>query len=193
MFEAIRRDIRAAKDRDPANPTTLQVIVAYPGVHAIWGHRISRSLWNRGAKAAARGFAELTRILTGVEIHPGATLGSGLFIDHATGVVIGETAEVGEDVKIYHGVTLGGSGRDTVKRHPTIGDRVVIGAGAKVLGAIKVGDDSRIGANSVVVKEVPSSAVVVGVPGQVISRSRPSTSDDLPDLVGVSLQQLLSR
>jgi serine O-acetyltransferase len=194
MLAAIRQDIRAAKERDPAEPTTMQVIVAYPGVHAIWGHRISHWLWNRGARLAARTLGELTRILTGVEIHPGAILGSGLFIDHATGVVIGETAEVGDDVTIFHGVTLGGTGRDTGKRHPTIGDRVIIGAGAKVLGPIKIGDDSRIGANSVVVKEVPSSSVVVGVPGQIISRAKPGSPDDsLPDLVGVSLQQLLSR
>ncbi len=195
MLAEIRRDIRAATERDPARPTTLEVIFAYPGVHAIWGHRISHWLWNRGARLVARTLAEFTRILTGVEIHPGAVLGPGLFIDHATGVVIGETAEVGEDVTIYHGVTLGGSGADTGKRHPTIGDRVIIGAGAKVLGAIKVGDDSRIGANAVLVKEVPSSAVVVGVPGQVISRQRPSSTDDsmMPDLVGVSLQSLLTR
>jgi serine O-acetyltransferase len=194
MLEAIRRDIAAARQRDPANPSTLEVIFAYPGVHAIWGHRISHWLWKRGSRVAARTLAELTRILTGVDIHPGATLGPGLFIDHATGVVIGETAEVGEDVMIYHGVTLGGSGRDTGKRHPTIGDRVTIGAGAKVLGAIKIGDDSRIGANAVVVKEVPSSAVVVGVPGQIISRARPGGDDSMmPDLVGVSLQSLLTR
>lgn len=195
MLAEIRQDIRAARERDPANPTTLEVILAYPGVHAIWGHRISHWLWNRNAKVAARALAELTRILTGVDIHPGASLGSGLFIDHASGVVIGETAEVGEDVTLYHGVTLGGSGRDTGKRHPTIGDRVVVGAGAKVLGAIKIGDDSRIGANAVVVKEVPSSSVVVGVPGQIISRARPGSPDDslMPDLVGVSLQQLLTR
>jgi len=195
MFENIRRDIRAARERDPAVPTTLQVIFAYPGVHAIWGHRINHWLWRRGARLAARTLGEINRILTGVEIHPGAVLGPGLFIDHATGVVIGETAEVGEDVTIYHGVTLGGSGRDTGKRHPTIGDRVIIGAGAKVLGAIKIGDDSRIGANAVVVKEVPSSSVVIGVPGQVISRSRPGSPDDsmMPDLVGVSLQSLLTR
>src|ERR1700744_505103 len=196
MHAAIRQDIRAAKERDPAAPTTLQVIFAYPGVHAIWGHRISHWLWNRGARVIARVFAELTRILTGVEIHPGAILGAGLFIDHATGVVIGETAEVGDDVTIYHGVTLGGTGADTGKRHPTIGDRVIIGAGAKVLGPIKIGDDSRIGANAVVVKEVPSSAVVVGVPGQIVSRQRPSAADDdsmMPDLVGVSLQSLLTR
>jgi serine O-acetyltransferase len=195
MLEAFRDDIRAAKERDPAIPSTLQVVFAYPGVHAIWGYRVSHWLWGRGAKVAARTLGEVTRILTGVDIHPGATLGTGLFIDHATGVVIGETAEVGDDVTIYHGVTLGGSGKDSGKRHPTIGDRVTIGAGAKVLGAIKIGDDSRIGANAVVVKEVPSSAVVVGVPGQAISRVKPGTDDDsvMPDLVGVSLQSLLTR
>jgi serine O-acetyltransferase len=195
MLTAIRQDIRAAKQRDPAAPTTLQVIFAYPGVHAIWGHRVSHWLWNHGARLAARAFAELTRILTGVEIHPGAVLGTGLFIDHATGVVIGETAEVGDDVTMYQGVTLGGTSSDPGKRHPTIGDRVIIGAGAKVLGPIKIGDDSRIGANAVVVKEVPSSAVVVGVPGQVISRTRSGSADEsmMPDLVGVSLQSLLSR
>ena len=195
MLAAIRRDIRVAKERDPARPTTLEVIFAYPGVHAIWGHRISHWLWKRGARLAARTFAELNRIFTGVEIHPGAILGSGLFIDHATGVVIGETAEIGEDVTMYHGVTLGGSGTDIGKRHPTVGDRVILGAGAKVLGAIKIGEDSRIGANAVVVKEVPSSAVVVGVPGQIVSRPKPAGDDDskLPDLVGVSLQSLLTR
>ena len=197
MLTAIRRDIQAAKERDPARPTTLEVILAYPGVHAIWGHRLSHRLWKRGARVAARTLAELTRILTGVDIHPGAHLGSGLFIDHATGVVIGETAEVGEDVTIFHGVTLGGTGGEIGKRHPTIGDRVVVGAGAKILGAVKVGDDSRIGANAVVVKEVPAGAVVVGVPGQAISRSRSSLADSdaslTPDLVGVSLQSLLGR
>jgi serine O-acetyltransferase len=195
MLAAIRRDIRAAKERDPARPSALEVIFAYPGVHAIWGHRISHWLWNRGARLAARTFGEITRIFTGVDIHPGAVLGPGLFIDHATGVVIGETAEVGEDVTLYHGVTLGGSGAETGKRHPTVGDRVIIGAGAKVLGAIKVGDDSRIGANAVVVKAVPSGSVVVGVPGQVISRAGRGTPDDsmMPDLVGVSLQSLLTR
>jgi serine O-acetyltransferase len=195
MLSSLRQDIQAAKERDPARPTTLEVIFAYPGVHAIWGHRVSHWLWNRGARVVARTVAEITRILTGVDIHPGAVLGDRLFIDHATGVVIGETAEIGEDVMLYHGVTLGGSGRDTGKRHPTIGDRVIIGAGAKVLGAIKIGDDSRIGANAVVVKEVPSSAVVVGVPGQVISRTGLGRQDDsmMPDLVGVSLQSLLTR
>jgi serine O-acetyltransferase len=195
MFDAIRQDIRAARQGDPAAPTTLEVVFAYPGVHAIWGHRVSHWLWNRGARVTARTLAEFTRIVTGVDIHPGALLGSGLFIDHATGVVIGETAEVGDDVTMYHGVTLGGSGSDTGKRHPTVGDRVTIGAGAKILGAIKIGDDARIGANAVVVKPVPSSAVVVGVPGQVISRPGRGSPDDsmMPDLVGVSLQSLLTR
>ncbi|HSS23290.1 MAG TPA: serine O-acetyltransferase, partial [Mycobacterium sp.] len=178
MLAAIRRDIRAARERDPARPTVLEVIFCYPGVHAVWGHRISHWLWNRRARLAGRAFAELTRILTGVEIHPGAVLGAGLFIDHATGVVIGETAEVGDDVTIFHGVTLGGTGSDAGKRHPTVGDRVIIGAGAKVLGAVKIGDDSRIGANAVVVREVPSSAVVVGVPGQIVSRFGPASDDD---------------
>jgi serine O-acetyltransferase len=195
MLAAMRRDIRAARERDPARPTTLEVVFAYPGVHAVWAHRVSHRLWQRGYRVAARTLAEITRILTGVDIHPGAVLGPGLFIDHATGVVIGETAEVGEDVHMYHGVTLGGSGAETGKRHPTVGDRVTIGAGAKVLGAIKIGDDSRIGANAVVVKPVPSGSVVVGVPGQVISRAGRGTPDDsmMPDLVGVSLQSLLTR
>jgi serine O-acetyltransferase len=195
MLASMRQEIRAARERDPARPTTLEVIFAYPGVHAIWGHRISHWLWNRGARLLARTFAELVRILTGVDIHPGAVIGTGLFIDHATGVVIGETAEIGDDVTLYHGVTLGGSGADTGKRHPTVGDRVIIGAGAKVLGAIKIGDGSRIGANAVVVKPVPSSSVVVGVPGQVISRAGRGSPDDsmMPDLVGVSLQSLLTR
>ncbi|AKN16714.1 serine acetyltransferase CysE [Mycobacterium haemophilum DSM 44634] len=195
MFTTIRRDIEAARQRDPAQPTVAEVIFCYPGVHAVWGHRVSHWLWGRRARLAARAFAELTRILTGVDIHPGAVLGAGLFIDHATGVVIGETAEVGDDVTMFHGVTLGGTGRETGKRHPTIGDRVTIGAGAKVLGAIKIGEDSRIGANAVVVKDVPASAVVVGVPGQIISRAGPANEDDsvLPDLVGVSLQSLLTR
>jgi serine O-acetyltransferase len=195
MLSAIRRDIQAARERDPARPTVLQVVFAYPGVHAVWGHRVTHWLWLRGARLLARTLAELVRILTGVEVHPGAVLGPGLFIDHATGVVIGETAEVGEDVTIFHGVTLGGTGRETGKRHPTVGDRVVIGAGAKVLGAIKIGDDSRIGANSVVVKEVPASSVVVGVPGQIVSRPCPGSEDEsnLPDLVGVSLKSLLTR
>ena len=158
-------------------------------------------MWNNDRKFLARWFSSLARLLTGVDIHPAAVLGQGVFIDHATGVVIGETAEVGDDVTIYQGVTLGGTSLDRVKRHPTVGNRVTIGAGAKVLGAITIGDDSRIGANAVVVKSVPPNSVVVGVPGQIIARSRPHLATDrpdlesafMPDLLGVSLHSLLAR
>jgi serine O-acetyltransferase len=153
-------------------------------------------LWIHHARLAARFLAELTRKWTGVEIHPGAVLGSGVFIDHATGVVIGETAEVGDNVTIYHGVTLGGTSLDRIKRHPTVGDDVTIGAGAKVLGAISIGAGSQIGANSVVVKSVPPGAVVVGVPGQTVNRTQANgTTDDarMPDPLGISLQSLLTR
>ena len=201
MLAALRCDVRAAMDRDPAARSPLTIIICYPGLHAIWGHRASNWLWRHRARLLARASAELTRVLTGVEIHPAATLAPGVFIDHATGVVIGETAEVGTDVTIYHGVTLGGTSLDTGKRHPTVGDRVIIGAGAKILGPITIGDDSRIGANAVVLKPVPPCSVVVGVPGQVIAPSRPrpatalpGTGDTLlPDLVGTSLQSLLTR
>lgn len=201
MISAIRRDVRAVMKRDPAARSATEIILCYPGVHAVWGHRVSSSLWHRNSKLAARIVAEITRILTGVEIHPAATLGTGVFIDHATGVVIGETAEVGNDVTIYHGVTLGGTSLDPGKRHPTIGDRVTIGAGAKVLGPITIGADSQIGANAVVVKPAPPGSVVVGVPGQIIGRSRPdpdqafAATDDskLPDPLGASLHSLLER
>lgn len=201
MLAAARRDVRAALERDPAARSALEVALCYPGVHAIWGHRLARWLWRHQMRLLARLVAEIVRVLTGVEIHPGATLGPGLFIDHATGVVIGETAEVGADVTLYHGVTLGSVAVAKGKRHPTIGDRVVIGAGAKVLGPVTVGDDSTVGANAVVVKPVPPGSVVVGVPGQVIGRSRPRPADSrpgtddtqLPDLVGASLQSLLVR
>jgi serine O-acetyltransferase len=163
----MRRDVQVALDRDPAARSALEVALCYPGVHAIWGYRAAHWLWQRHQWLAARCLAEAVHAVTGVDIHPGATLGPGLFIDHATGVVIGETAEVGTDVTIYHGVTLGApSAKVRGKRHPTIGDRVVIGAGAKVLGPITVGAGASIGANAVVVKPVPAGAVVVGVPGR---------------------------
>jgi serine O-acetyltransferase len=193
----ILSDVRSVKERDPAARSTLEIILCYPGLHAVWGHRISHRWWQSGAKLPARVLAEIMRILTGVEIHPGAVLGSGVFIDHATGVVIGETAVVGNDVTIYHGVTLGGTSLDRVKRHPTVEDGVIIGAGAKVLGAITIGAGSQIGANSVVVKTVPPGSVVVGVPGQIIGHpgGTPSGTDqsNLPDPMGVSMQSLLSR
>jgi serine O-acetyltransferase len=201
MLAALRRDVRAAMDRDPAARSVLEVIICYPGVHALCGHRVSHWLWRHRARLPARALAELARMLTGVDIHPAAVLAPGVFIDHATGVVIGETAEVGADVTIYQGVTLGGTRADQGKRHPTVGDRAIIGAGAQVLGPVTIGHDSQIGANAVVVKPVPPGSVVVGVPGQVIARSRPRPPGGhpgagdtmLPDLVGASLQSLLTR
>lgn len=201
MWATLRSDLQAARRRDPAARSSIEIALCYPGVHAIWGHRISHWLWQRDTKLPARVCSALMHWLTGVDIHPGAVLGPGLFIDHATGVVIGETTKIGTDVTLYQGVTLGGTSLERGKRHPTIGDRVTIGAGAKVLGPITIGDDSRIGANAVVVKPIPANSVVVGVPGQVIARSRPRSvtappdlEDTLmPDLVGTSLQSLLHR
>jgi len=201
MLAALRSDLQAARDRDPAARSAWEIALCYPGVHAIWAHRASHALWKGGYPFAARVTAALAQALTGVDIHPAATLGAGLFIDHATGVVIGETAEVGEDVTLYQGVTLGGTSLEHGKRHPTLGDRVTVGAGAKVLGPVTIGDDGRIGANAVVVKDVPPNSVVVGVPGQVIARSMPRSAgappdlEDtlMPDLLGTSLQSLLRR
>lgn len=200
-FAMIRRDVKSALDRDPAARSSLEILLLYPGLHAVWIHRITHWLWNRGAKLPARWISQLARGVTGIEIHPGATIGSGLFIDHGMGVVIGETAEIGNDVTLYHGVTLGGTSTSKGKRHPTIGDRVTIGAGAKVLGNIMIGPDSRIGANAVVVKSVPENSVVVGVPGQIIKRSQPHLATDaadlnhtsLPDIIGVTMKELMQR
>ena len=201
MLSVLRADLRAARERDPAARSSAELVLCYPGLHAVWGHRTSSWLWRHDRTLLARCCSSLTQRLTGVDIHPAAVLGPGLFIDHAIGVVIGETAEVGADVTIYHGVTLGGSSLNRGKRHPTVGDRVTIGAGAKVLGPITVGHDSRIGANAVVVKPVPPDSVVVGVPGQVIMRrhartaAAPADLDNalLPDVVGVSLRTLHDR
>jgi serine O-acetyltransferase len=200
-FSTFKKDIRSVFERDPAARSVLEILFCYPGLHAIWGHRISHWLWQRNLKLFARWFSQFMRSLTGIEIHPGAAISPGFFIDHGMGIVIGETAEVGADVTLYHGVTLGGTSGNKGKRHPTIGDRVVIGAGAKVLGAITIGSDSRIGANAVVVKSVPPNSVVVGVPGQIVKRSQPHKASDapdlnhtsLPDVVGVTLTQLLER
>ena len=151
MFNIIREDIQSVLDRDPAARNPLEVLLCYPGLHAIWAHRISHRLWKNGLKLLARGLSQVMRGITGIEIHPGATIRRNVFIDHGMGVVIGETAEVGDHVTIYHGVTLGGTSLRKTKRHPTIEDHVVIGAGAKILGAIIIGADSRIGANAVVI------------------------------------------
>jgi len=200
MFEQMRRDIRAALERDPAARSALDVVLCYPGVHAIWFHRIAHRLWGWGWLTLARFVSHLGRFLTGVEIHPAATLGPGLFIDHGMGVVIGETADIGENVTLLHGVTLGGTSLKREKRHPTLGNSVVVGAGATILGAFKIGDGSRIGAGSVVVREVPPNSVVVGVPGRVTHRDGQRVSGqidlnqiDLPDPLARAIEQLLER
>jgi serine O-acetyltransferase len=201
VLTTLRRDINAVLQRDPAARSRLEIVLGYPGLHALWGYRLAHWLWQHGFKLMGRLLSQLVRSLTGIEIHPAAQIGQGLFIDHGMGVVIGETAEVGEDVTLYHGVTLGGTSLEKGKRHPTLGDRVVVGAGAKILGAITIGADTRIGANAVVVKSVPENSVVVGVPGQNIARSKPHRLSDapdlnhtsLPDLVGVSLVDLIKR
>lgn len=171
MFETLRRDVESVFARDPAARSLLEVLFLYPGLHAIWLHRLAHWLWRRRLYFLGRAVSHLNRFLTAIEIHPGAQIGPGFFIDHGMGTVIGETAEVGEDVTLYHNVTLGGVSWEKKKRHPTVGDHVVIGAGAQILGPVRIGAHSRIGANSVVVKDVPAESVVVGVPGRVESRA----------------------
>lgn len=199
-FANIRRDIDSVLERDPAARNWFEVAICYPGLHALWGYRITHGLWTRNFKTTARAISQFTRWATGIEIHPGAVIGPAFFIDHGMGVVIGETAEIGPNVTLYHGVTLGGTSLNKGKRHPTLGENVVVGAGAKVLGAITIGDNSRIGANAVVVKDVPPDSVVVGVPGQIIHRSKPlvpHTPDmehtQMPDTLGVALAALTER
>lgn len=168
FFARIKKDIRVIFERDPAAKSVLEVIFCYSGLHAVWMHRISHTLFKRGWIVPARMISNFCRFLTGIEIHPGAVIGDGLFIDHGTGIVIGETAELGKNVTLYQGVTLGGTGKEQGKRHPTIGNNVVIATGAKVLGSFKVGDHAKIGAGSVVLHEVPPHATVVGIPGRVV-------------------------
>ncbi|MDO5618266.1 serine O-acetyltransferase EpsC [Kocuria sp.] len=176
----LREDLDTARNHDPAARTDLEVALNYSGMHAIWLHRISHRLWgNDRTRGAARTVSQLGRFLTGVEIHPGAQIGRRFFIDHGMGVVIGETAEIGDDVMLYQGVTLGGTSLAAVKRHPTIGDGVTVGAGAKVLGDIQIGAGSAVGANAVVVKDVPQESVVTGIPG----KARPRTPDKQEPLV----------
>lgn len=199
MFETLKRDIRAAKDRDPAARSTLEILFCYPGLHAVWLHRIAHWFWGRGLLFLGRFISHLNRFLTGIEIHPAAKIGPGLFIDHGMGVVIGETTEIEENVTIYQGVTLGGTSLERKKRHPTIGKNVIIGAGAKILGPFRVGDNSKIGSGSVVVQEVPPNSVVVGVPGRVIYRDGKRVREmdfdwtNLPDPVAQALQCILDR
>ena len=168
LFSRLKKDIRVVFERDPAARSVLEVLFCYSGLHAIWMHRVSHALYLRGWVLLPRLISNISRFLTGIEIHPGAKLGEGLFIDHGTGVVIGETAEVGDNVTLYQGVTLGGTGKEKGKRHPTIGNNVVVATGAKVLGSFTVGDNSKIGAGSVVLHAVPPNSTVVGIPGQVV-------------------------
>ncbi len=168
MLERIKEDINCVFARDPAARHALEILTAYPGVHALLIHRLSHRLWQMQFKWVARLCSHVGRFITGIEIHPGATIGRRFFIDHGMGVVIGETAEIGDDCTLYHGVTLGGTTWEKGKRHPTLQDGVVIGAGAKVLGPITVGANARIGSNAVVIREVPANATVVGIPGRVI-------------------------
>ncbi|SDG13116.1 serine O-acetyltransferase [Fontibacillus panacisegetis] len=171
MFKRMKSDIQTVFENDPAARSKFEVIFTYSGLHAIWNHRIAHAFYRRGWFTLARIVSQSSRFFTGIEIHPGARIGNRLFIDHGMGVVIGETCEIGDDVVIYQGVTLGGSGKEKGKRHPTIGNNVVIGSGAKILGSFKIGDQSNIGANSVVLKEVPAGSTVVGIPGKVVRQA----------------------
>ncbi len=164
LWTLVREDLATARHRDPAARSNLEVALTYPGVHAIWSHRVAHWLWHRRARMLARLISSMARVTTGIDIHPAASIARRVFIDHGTGVVIGETAEVGEDVVIFHGVTLGGVAMTPGKRHPTVGSRVLIGAGAKILGPITVGDGAKVGANAVVVKDVPAGHVAIGIP-----------------------------
>ncbi|MFA6203931.1 MAG: serine O-acetyltransferase [Gallionella sp.] len=176
MFKNIREDIRSVFDRDPAARTTFEVLTCYPGLHARMLHRLANILWHANLKWPARFLSYLTRGLTGIEIHPGATIGRRFFIDHGMGVVIGETAEIGDDVTLYHGVTLGGTSWRHGKRHPTLGDGVVVGAGAKILGPITVGAGAKIGSNAVVVKDVPAGATAAGIPARILDEEKKKTA-----------------
>lgn len=178
MFSRIKEDIKSVFDRDPAARTCFEVLTNYPGMHAIWIHRLSHRLWKADWKLLARLLSTFSRWLTGVEIHPGATLGRRFFIDHGMGVVIGETAEIGNDVTIYHGVTLGGVSWNGGKRHPTLEDNVVIGAGAQVLGPITIGKGGKVGSNSVVVKDVPVNATAVGIPARIVNPNKDNTDQE---------------
>jgi len=195
LFKTLREDIQTVFTKDPAARSTLEVIFCYPGLHALWFHRLAHFLWRHKLRFLARFGSHISRFLTGIEIHPGAKIGRRFFIDHGAGVVIGETAEVGDDVLIYQGVVLGGTSLKKEKRHPTIGNNVVIGTGAVALGAITIGDGAKIGSGSVVVKSVPPAATVVGVPGRIIEDRHKPLSDlehgKLPDPVAEAIRLVL--
>ena len=199
IFEAIRSDIATVMERDPAARSRLEVLLSYPGVHALAFHRLAHRLWHGGWLTSARLVSHVSRFLTGIEIHPAARIGRGVFIDHGMGIVIGETAEVGNNVSLLQGVTLGGTSTKREKRHPTLRDNVTVGSGAKIIGAITIGENSRVGAGSVVVRDVPPNAVVVGVPGRVTYKDGQRVGGvdmnmtDLPDPVSRAIEQLVEQ
>lgn len=197
MLSFLIADFRIIFERDPAARNWLEVIFCYPGLHALWFHRFSHWLNNKRIPLIPRLISHLARLLTGIEIHPGAQIGKGVFIDHGMGVVIGETAIIGDYTLIYQGVTLGGTGKETGKRHPTLGSNVVVGAGAKVLGNLQIGDNVRIGAGSVVLRDVPSDCTVVGIPGRIVYRSgvkiNPLEHGNLPDSEATVIRTLIDR
>ncbi len=198
MFKRLREDIRTIKERDPAARNSFEIFFMYSGLHAIWWYRIGHFFYKKKMFGTARLISQWGRFWTGIEIHPGATIGRGLFIDHGMGVVIGETTEIGDNVTIYQGVTLGGTGKDTGKRHPTIGNNVMIGSGAKVLGPFKVGDNSKIAANAVVLNEVPENSTCVGVPARIVKINNQRICEQLdqvhiPDPVSQELCRLQAK
>ena len=185
MFENIKEDIRMVKEKDPAARTTLEILLAYSGLHAVIFHRIAHWFFLRKFYLIARLISQFSRFLTGIEIHPGAKIGKGLLIDHGSGVVIGETAEIGDNCLIYQGVTLGGTGKEHGKRHPTLGNNVMVGSGARVLGPFKVGDNAKIAANAVVLEEVPENSTAVGVPARIVKREGQRVSNQDLDQVHI--------
>jgi len=191
-FKTLREDVASIRERDPAAHSWLEVVLCYSGLHALWFHRANSWLWSHRFRLAARWLSEVARLATGIEIHPGAQIGRRLFIDHGMGAVIGETAEIGDDVTLYQGVTLGGTGKEKGKRHPTIGNGVVVGAGAKILGNIRVGDNCRVGAGSVVLRDVPNDSTVVGVPGHIIFRQGKRVVITDPHQINDPLSEALS-
>jgi len=197
FFRDVREDIQTVLRKDPAARNSLEVLVCYPGIWALIWHKPAHFLYKHNLKFLARVISQLTRFFTGIEIHPGATIGRRCFIDHGMAVVIGETTEIGDDVTLYQGVTLGGTGKDTGKRHPTIGNRVIVSSGARVLGPFTVGDDVKIGAGSIVLNEIPPGCTVVGIPGKIVRRYGESTEDlnqvNLPDPVATELECLRRR
>jgi serine O-acetyltransferase len=195
FITSIRKDIKAVFDHDPAAINTLEVLLAYPGFHARQSHRLAHTLFRWHIPVLPRLISHISRFLTGIEIHPGAKIGDGFFIDHGMGVVIGETSEIGDNVTLYQGVTLGGTSHQRTKRHPTLGNNVVVGVGAQLIGDIIIGDNTKVGAGSVVVNSVPSNATVIGVPGRVVAVRNPDTDtvERLPDPVGEKLENLEKR